>query len=539
MRIDFDLASGPGLGAFRAFMQEAAELVVRYGGSLSGEHGDGQARAELLPVMFGPELVQAFREFKTIWDPQGRMNPGKVVDAYRMDENLRLGPSYQPRQTETHFRFPADGGSFSRAAERCVGIGECRRLEGGTMCPSFMVTREEKHSTRGRARLLFEMLSGGALEAGWRDEHVKEALDLCLACKGCRSDCPARVDLATYKSEFLSHYYQGRLRPRAAYAMGLIRWWARAGALAPGLANALTGTEPFARLIKAAGGIAPQRRLPALARRTFRSWFRARRGGRGDGPRVILWPDTFNDHFHPQTARAAVVALEAAGYRVEIPDRPLCCGRPLYDWGMLDLARSLLRDLLGAMRPAIVAGTPVVVLEPSCLAVFRDEALNLLADDPDAQRLARQCVSLGEFLQRDARHAGLPALRRRTVVHGHCHQKAVVGLQGELAVLDRLGVGYDVLDSGCCGMAGAFGFEKDKYEVSMKVGERVLLPAVRAAAKDVLVMADGFSCREQIAQATDRRALHLADVLALALRHGPSGPEGPYPERAAVAGAGE
>ena len=539
MRIDFDLASAPGLGAYRAFMQEAAELVVRYGGSLSGEHGDGQARAELLPVMFGPELVQAFREFKAIWDPRGRMNPGKVVDPYRMDENLRLGPSYRPQQPDTRFQFPADGGSFARAAERCVGVGECRRLEGGTMCPSFMVTREEKHSTRGRARLLFEMLAGGALTAGWRDEHVKDALDLCLACKGCRGDCPARVDVATYKSEFLSHYYQGRLRPRAAYAMGLVRWWVRAGALAPGLVNALLGTEPWAGLLKAAGGIAPQRRLPRLARRTFRSWFGARRDARREGPRVILWPDTFTDHFHPQTARAAVLALEAVGCQVEIPGRALCCGRPLYDWGMLDLARSLLRDVLGAMGPALAAGTPVVVLEPSCLAVFRDEALNLLADEPDAHRFARQCVSLGEFLQREAPHRALPRLGRRALIHGHCHQKAVSGLGAEIGVLERAGAACEVLDSGCCGMAGAFGFEKDKYEVSMKVGERVLLPAVRGADKDVVVMADGFSCREQIAQATDRRALHLADVLALARREGPPGTAGDYPERAYLAGAGE
>ncbi|HVR71637.1 MAG TPA: FAD-linked oxidase C-terminal domain-containing protein [Vicinamibacteria bacterium] len=538
MRIDFDLASTPGLGAFRAFMREAAELVVGYGGSLSGEHGDGQARAELLPVMFGPELVQAFREFKAIWDPQGRMNPGKIVDPYRMDENLRLGPSYRPRQPETRFRFPADGGSLARATERCVGVGECRRLEGGTMCPSFMVTREEKHSTRGRARLLFEMLSGEGLGGGWRDEHVKEALDLCLACKGCRGDCPARVDVATYKAEFLSHYYQGRLRPRSAYAMGLVHWWTRAGALAPGLVNALTQNEPWAGLLKAAGGIAPQRRLPCLARRTFRSWFLARSGRRRDGPRVVLWADTFNDRFHPQTARAAVAVLEAAGWQVDVPSRVLCCGRPLYDTGMLDLARSMLRGVLVAMRADITAGTPVVVLEPSCLSVFRDEALNLLAGDPDAERFARQCASLGEFLHREGRGAPLPTLRRRTLVHGHCHQKALADLTGETAVLARMGAECEVLDAGCCGMAGAFGFEKDKYEVSMKVGERVLLPAVRGAGKDVLVMADGFSCREQIAQATDRRALHLADVLALALRHGPDGPDGPYPERSSLAGAG-
>ena len=388
------------------------------------------------------------------------------------------------------------------------------------MCPSFMVTREERHSTRGRARLLFEMLSGDALTGGWRDEHVKEALDLCLACKGCRSDCPARVDMATYKAEFLSHYYEGRLRPRSAYAMGLVHWWARLGAKAPGLVNALTQHEPFARVMKTAAGIAPARRLPKLAGTTFRSWFARRPSRPRAGPRVVLWPDTFNDHFHPGTARAAVEALEGAGWQVDIPARVLCCGRPLYDWGMLDLARSLLRTVVQVMRPEIAAGTPVVVLEPSCLAVFRDEALNLLADDPDAARLARQCVSFGEFLERHAGAGALPRLPREAVVHGHCHQKAVVGLDAERRVLDRLGVRYEMLDSGCCGMAGAFGFEKEHYEVSMQVGERVLLPAVRAAGEDVLVMTDGFSCREQIAQATGRQALHLADVVGLALRQG-------------------
>jgi Fe-S oxidoreductase len=517
LRIDFDLESAPGLRAFRAFLREAAELVVRYGGSLSGEHGDGQARAELLPVMFGAELVQAFREFKAIWDPDGRMNPGKVVEPYRMDENLRLGPAFNPSRPETHFQFPADGGSFARAALRCVGVGECRRLEGGTMCPSFMVTREEKHSTRGRARLLFEMVTGGAARGGWRDEHVKEALDLCLACKGCRSDCPARVDMATYKAEFLAHYYAGRLRPRSAYAMGLVHWWARWGAHAPALVNALTQRDPWARLVKAAAGIARERRLPPLARGTFRSWFGRRTAARGEGPRVILWPDTFNDHFHPETARAAVDVLEAAGFRVAIPPRPLCCGRPLYDWGMLGRARSLLRQVLRTMQPEIAAGTPVVVLEPSCLAVFRDEALNLLADDHDARRFARQCLSLAEFLDREAPQAVLPRVERRALVHGHCHQKAVMGLGSDARVLDRLGLRYELLDSGCCGMAGAFGFEKDKYDLSVQIGERVLLPAVRGAAADALILSDGFSCREQVAQGTGRRASHLAEVIAGAL----------------------
>jgi FAD/FMN-containing dehydrogenase/Fe-S oxidoreductase len=512
-RIDFDLVTADGIRKFRAFLHDAADLVLSHGGSLSGEHGDGQSRAELLPKMYGAELCEAFREFKAIWDPDGRMNPGKVVDAYRVDENLRLGTQYAPPRLATHFRFPDDDGSFARATERCVGVGECRREGGGTMCPSYMVTREEKHSTRGRARLLFEMLRGEAITDGWRDEHVRDALDLCLACKGCKGDCPMNVDMATYKAEFLSHYYAGRLRPRAAYAMGLIHWWARGAALAPGVANALARNRVVGGALKWMAGVAPQRTLPAFAPETFRHWFQARDGWRPGGDPVVLWTDTFSDHFFPDTARHAVAVLEAAGCRVEIPPRVLCCGRPLYDWGMLDLAASLLRRTLDTLRPAIRAGVPVVVLEPSCLAVFRDELPNLFPDDLDARRLSRQAVTLAGFLAGRRQYAP-PRLEGRALLHGHCHQKALLGVDAEANVLRAAGLDVEVLDAGCCGMAGSFGFERAHYDVSIAVGERALLPAVRAAADDTLLVADGFSCREQIAQTTGRRAVHIADVLA-------------------------
>ncbi|HEY8150328.1 MAG TPA: FAD-binding and (Fe-S)-binding domain-containing protein [Vicinamibacteria bacterium] len=516
VRIDFDLETAPGIRAYRAFVEEAADLVVSFGGSLSGEHGDGQSRAELLPRMFGTDLVQAFREFKDIWDPQGRMNPGKLVDPYRIDQNLRLGTSFRPRALDTHFKYPHDRGSFTEATLRCVGVGACRRLGSGTMCPSFMVTREEKHSTRGRARLLFEMATGDVVHGGWRDEAVKEALDLCLACKGCKSDCPVGVDVATYKAEFLAHYYDGRLRPRTAHAMGLIHWWARLASMAPTLANGLT-QGPLTGAFKAIAGIAPQRRMPAFAGRSFRRGWRDRGGARassrtGDDPEVLLWVDTFNDNFHPQVLEAAEEVLRAAGFRVRIPSPPLCCGRPLYDWGMLGRAKSLLRRVLSTLEPDLRAGTPIVGLEPSCVAVFRDELVGLFPHDEDAVRLSRQVLTLGEFLTRHA--AGrLPRLAGRVLVHGHCHQKAVMGMDGELSVLEAMGADVERPDSGCCGMAGAFGFERDKYEVSMAVGERVLLPAVRSAAESTLIIADGFSCREQIAQATPRRALHLAEVV--------------------------
>jgi len=519
-RIGFDFETSAGIKKFRAFMNDAADLVVQYGGSLSGEHGDGQARAELLPKMFGEELAGAFREFKATWDPEGKMNPGKVVDAYRMDENLRPGSMYSSAQPKTHFAFAGDSGSLTRATSRCIGFGKCRRLEGGTMCPSFMVTREEQHSTRGRARLLFEMLQGNPLEGGWRNEAVKDALDLCLACKGCKGDCPVNVDMATYKAEFLSNYYQGRLRPITGYTLGLIHRWARLAALMPGVVNFFTRTPVLRDVAKRLAGIAPERQIPVFAAQTFKQWFR-KRGVRNEGrPKVILWPDTFNNHFHPETAIAAVEVLEAAGFQVEVPQRALCCGRPLYDYGMLDTARHLLRDILDTLRAQIEEGVPVVGLEPSCVAVFRDELIDLFPNDEVAKRLSQQTFLFSEFVAKQAEHYQLPQLHAKAVVHGHCHQKAIMKMTGEETVLAKLGLDYTVLDSGCCGMAGAFGFEKDHYEVSIKIGERVLLPAVRGAGKDTLIIADGFSCREQIAQTTDRRALHVAEVIQMAMRGG-------------------
>jgi FAD/FMN-containing dehydrogenase/Fe-S oxidoreductase len=524
-RIDFDLVSREGIDRYLAFIDQAADLVVRYGGSLSGEHGDGQARAALLPKMFGPELIGAFAEFKALWDPEGRMNPGKVVHPHRPDENLRLGVDYRPWDPPTHLHFADDRASFARAALRCVGVGKCRRntASGGVMCPSYMVTLEEKHSTRGRARLLFEMLEGDPIgRRGWRDPDVKEALDLCLACKGCKSDCPVHVDMATYRAEFLSHYHAGRLRPRSAYAFGLVAWWARlASPLAP-LVNRAAGAPGLARLAKAAAGMAPGRRIPALAPRTFRQWWRGHVPRHPDGPRVLLWPDTFSNFFQPAAAQAAVEVLEAAGRRVVVPEAVLCCGRPLYDHGMLHLARRQLRRILAVLRDDIRAGTPLVGLEPSCLAVFRDELAKQLPQDEDAGRLAAQSFLLSELLDsrvdgwQPPRLAGPP---RRALVQAHCHHHAVMRFDAERRVLDRLGLEHRQLDGGCCGMAGAFGFTAGApYDVSQRIAERVLLPAVREAAADTLIIADGFSCREQIAQGTGRRAMHLAEVLQMALR---------------------
>jgi FAD/FMN-containing dehydrogenase/Fe-S oxidoreductase len=535
-RWNFDLVTAHGIEQFRSFLDEAADLVLSLGGSLSGEHGDGQSRAELLPKMFGDELVEAFREFKSIWDPDWKMNPGKVVDPYRITENLRLGTGYRPPQPKTHFGYPNDGGSFAHATVRCVGIGMCRREGGGVMCPSYMVTKEEKHSTRGRARLLFEMLEGSPLDGGWGENEVVDALDLCLSCKGCTNDCPVSVDIPTLKAEFLSHHYARRLRPRHAYAFGLIDKAARVGSKMPALVNFFGGTKPFSSLLKRAIGMAPQREIPRFAPVTFQRWFEQRGGPRATGTKVILWPDTFTNHFHPDIGVAAVEALEDAGYRVELPSGHVCCGRPLYDYGMLTMARRYLHRVLDLLREDIRAGVPVIGLEPSCLAVFRDELVNMLPHDEDAKRLASQSFHFAEFLDNEGYEP--PPLPRKALLHGHCHHKATGGIGGEQKLLEAMGMEVDAPDSGCCGMAGSFGFEAGHYDISMACGERVLLPEVRKASPDALVVADGFSCRTQIEQGnTGRRGLHVAQVLRLAEGYQPAELSAPRGRRAVALGA--
>ena len=520
-RISFDLESGEGIKKFRSFVQEAADLIVSYGGSLSGEHGDGQARAELLPKMFGPELVTAFQKFKALWDPDWKMNPGKLVRPNRMDDDLRLGADYKPWQPQTHFKFPHDHGSLAEATLRCVGVGKCRQHEGGVMCPSFRVTREEEHSTRGRAHLLWEMTRGEVVRDRWRDSHVKSALDLCLSCKGCKSDCPVNVDVATYKAEFLSHYHEGRARPISHYAFGHIDRWARLASVLPSLANALT-QAPFLRdIAKSRVGISSKRSIPAFAKQSFRRWFAKRQSKNIEASAVVLWPDTFNNYFHPETAIAAVEILEAAGWQVRLPKGNVCCGRPLYDFGMLDRAKQLLLDTLQNLHAEIERGTPVVVLEPSCASVFRDEMLNLLPDDERATKLSQQTFLFSEFLEQKEQAFQLPNLRRKALVHGHCHHKSIMKMTAEESLLKRMGLDYEMPAPGCCGMAGAFGFEKEKYDVSVAIGELELLPAVRRSPQDSLIIADGFSCREQIEQCTGRHAVHIAEAIQAALRAQP------------------
>jgi FAD/FMN-containing dehydrogenase/Fe-S oxidoreductase len=538
-RISFDLRTGDGIKNYRRFAEEAAELVTRYGGSLSGEHGDGQARGELLKIMFGDEIVKAFREFKSIWDPDWKMNPGKIVDPNPLDSNLRLGANYSPWEPETHFQYPDDHGSFAHATLRCVGVGKCRRGGSGnpenqTMCPSFMVTHEERHTTRGRAHLLWEMLQGDIIRDGWRDDNVKEALDLCLSCKGCKGDCPVNVDIATYKAEFLSHYWAGRIRPRHAYAFGWIDKWARVASIFPGLVNLVSSTPGTREIARALAGISQHREVPQFAPETFQGWFRKRRKPTLANKRVVLFPDTFNNFFFSETARAAVEVLEHAGYEVEVPLQHVCCGRPLYDYGFLDMAKRYLLRLMDLLLPYIERGMPVIVLEPSCWSVLRDEIKGLFPGRYEAGKITENTFLLSEFL---AEHTGFrpPALRMGGVFHAHCHHKAIVkGAEHETSILQQMGMQANILSSGCCGMAGSFGYEADKYDVSTAIGEHALIPAVRRAGPGEVVIADGFSCRQQISDMTGRRALHMAEVLQLAIRQGPNGPDGLPPEHHVV-----
>ena len=516
LRITFDFKTAEGVAKYRRFIDEAADIVLKYGGSFSGEHGDGQARAALLPKMFGPELMQAFVEFKALWDPTNRMNPGKLIDpiaVYEPTENLRIGAGYEPAKVTTWFQYPRDGGSFSDATTRCVGVGACRKQDHGTMCPSYIATREEKHSTRGRAHHLWEMMQGNVLPDGWRNKEVHEALELCLSCKACKTECPVNVDMATWKSEFLAHYYQGRLHPLHHYAFGFMDRWARMASVAPSLFNLPGDTPGINSFIKSVLGVAQQRNLPRFARKNFRAQFN-RAQTSATGQPVLLWPDTWNNYFHPQALTSAAKLLKAAGSSVQIPKQHICCGRPLYDFGFLDEARRYLLRILDQFAPQIDAGIPVVMLEPSCATVFRDELINFFPNDERAIRLSKQTIMLGEMLARSSAWQPPQMPGRRIVVHGHCHQKTQMTMKDDMALLRATGANVELLDSGCCGMAGPFGFEADKFEVSQALAERVLLPAVRAAGGRDLLVSNGFSCREQISQNSPRTAVHLAEVLA-------------------------
>ena len=531
-RITFNLRSHAGVRQWRAFLLEAAQLVLRYGGSLSGEHGDGQARAEFLPLMYGPELMEAMQTFKRIWDPRARLNPGKVVNAFKVDENLRMGPAYKTVtvHTQLDFRSP-EGHGIQRAVERCIGMGKCRSASGGTMCPSYRATGEETQSTRGRARLLWEMLQGEVITDGWRSEAVKTALDTCIACKGCRSDCPTHTDMASYKAEFMSHYYQrksdggsGKRRPRQAWVMGRIGDWAPLAMLAPRLLNFLNRAPVIGRIGKRMAGIATTRALPQFAAQSFRATHgalavsaRAVNSGR---PQVLLWVDTFSDNFDPDIAQAAVEVLAQAGFDAVIPDQRLCCGRPLYDFGFLEAARvrleAALAELVGKLDVGGKGPIAVVGLEPGCMSIFKDELARQFPDDLRATRLHNAVFLLGEFLV--AKNYTPPPFPVNVVVHTHCHQRSLFGHQAEATLLTAMQASYTMLDSGCCGMAGSFGFHPDHAQLSRYIGELVLFPALRRMPAGSVVLTNGFSCREQIHHELGIKSLHLAQLLRDAQR---------------------
>ncbi|MFJ5023331.1 FAD-binding and (Fe-S)-binding domain-containing protein [Streptomyces goshikiensis] len=526
VRIDFDLVTPAGIARFRSFSGELADLVVSHGGSLSGEHGDGQARAELLPRMYGPEVIALFGAYKDVWDPAGGMNPGMLVRPARLDENLRFAA------------LPPGGGELSHGVARCVGVAKCRTTEvggPGVMCPSYRATGEELHSTRGRARLLHEMLAGEVVTDGWRSREVAEALDLCLSCKGCRSDCPVGVDMAAYKAEFLHHHWSGRIRPPAHYLLGglprLLRTVALLRAAAPLNAAARRLPPP---------GLTRDRPLPPLARTPFTRWWRSRAGassaspafearvraepgsgkGRGGESRpqgpgataVTLWPDTFTEYLSPHTGRAAVRVLEAAGLDVTVPRGPVCCGLTYVSTGRLDRARTVLRRTLTRLEGA--PDRPVVVLEPSCAAALRTDLPALLPDDPRAHRLAAAVRTFAEALEQYAPHWRPPRLDRPVAGQTHCHQHAVLGDAADRRLRERAGLTGE-LSGGCCGLAGNFGFEPGHHAVSVACAREQLLPSLDAARDSgPAILADGFSCRTQIAQLSPYRAHHLAELLA-------------------------
>ena len=531
LRINFDFRTVEGLRKFREFLERATDLVVSLGGSLSGEHGDGQARAALLPKMFGPELMQAFREFKAIWDPTNRMNPGKLIDAVRVYdpiENLRYGlrdESNTQRKLETHFAFAADKGSMEEATARCVGVGACLKKEGGVMCPSYRATGQEQHSTRGRARLLWEMLAGALQEEGFKSDAVHQALDLCLSCKACKTECPVQVDMARYKSEFLAQKYKGKFHPLPHYVFGFADKAARFGSLMPGLTNFVLSNSVTGPLIKRMTGVAQQRQMPRLARQSYKALHAADRKnvaaastapeGRPAPPKVVLWADTWNNYYHPQTLAAAERVLTQAGFHVETTPGHICCGRPLYDFGLLESARSYLANVFERVGPQIDAGMPFIFLEPSCASVFKDEALELFPNDERARKLSAQVWLLADWLAAKAPDwvAG-KLVGAQVLVHGHCHHKAVFGgPASEVALLRRAGATVEMIETTCCGMAGPFGFEADKFEMSKAIANLGLLPAVNAASPMTLIVADGFSCREQIEQLSDREGMHFAEIL--------------------------
>ncbi|MGQ0840014.1 FAD-binding and (Fe-S)-binding domain-containing protein [Actinokineospora sp.] len=508
VRIDHDLLTAEGRAAYRSFQTDAAELVVAHEGSLSGEHGDGRARSELLSTMYSVPMLSAFAAFKHAFDPTGLFNPGILVDPRPLDADLKVAHS-RPHTIDLGFAYETDDGDLGKALRRCVGVGACRKSEGGGMCPSYRATRDERHSTRGRARILFEMLDGHLADDAWRSTDAADALDLCLGCKACRSECPVTVDMATYKAEFLHQRYRRRLRPASHYSMGWLPRWLAAARRAPRLANALLAVPGVEPLAKRLGGIDRRRALPRLSPRRLRPWLRRHRPLE-TGEEVVLWVDTFTASFSPEVAIDAVAVLEAARFRVQPSAPGLCCGLTWISTGQLDTAKRVLRRTIRALDdPADTR--PIVTLEPSCAAALRADLPELLPED-GARRIAARIRTLAELLH-DRQLPFTSAEPVAAVTQFHCHHRAVLGTHHDRTLLRDAGVTVDSVDEGCCGLAGNFGFEKGHYDISKTCAEQSFLPHLAAASPDAPVLADGYSCRLQIAQLGDRQPIHLAQLL--------------------------
>ena len=516
-RIPSGLHTKPDIQKFRHFMEDASALVVRHGGTLSGEHGDGRSKAEFLPTMYGPIIMKAFEEFKRIWDPLNKMNPGKIVNPKPMDTDLRYGPQYEKNKPafKTIFQFPESQNSFARALMRCVGVGECRKHKGGTMCPSYRATMEEKHSTRGRARLLQEILEGNPINDKWKSKEVHEALDLCLSCKACVSECPVNVDMATYRAEFYHHYYKGKIRPLASFGMGLVHRWAPIASKFPRLVNFVTQTKGVRSIAKAVAGIHQKRDLPPIAKKTFRTeWNNKKTTGQ---IRAILWADTFNNYFTPTPLLAAANVLEKSGYEVVLPKKGLCCGRPYYDFGRLTEAKNMLAKVVEEIAPMFDERTWLVGIEPSCLSVFKEELVKLFPNDTRAKMISDRTMTLATFLKKHG-HPEIE-LEEDVAIHGHCHHKSVKSLNiyDEIEVLKTSGRNVELLDDGCCGMAGAFGYEKKKYAVSEVIAQKGIVSHLAKTPERTIIAADGFSCRHQIAHFTERETITFPELVLKAI----------------------
>ncbi len=516
-RITFDLFTEKGIRNYREFVERAADMVAGYRGSFTAEHGDGQSKSIFLPKLYGKEIVEAFREFKSIWDPECKMNPGRIVDPLQPEDNLRLGTDYDPWTDETFFKFPEDNGSFSQATLRCVGVGKCRRPEDAFMCPSFLATREEKHTTRGRARALFEMFRGDFIKDGWRSEEVRETLELCLSCKACKSECPVNVDMSTYKMEFLYHHYKGRLHPRHHYALGFVGYAAALGSWMPGVANFLTHAPCVEALVKRATNLSPERPLPKFAEETFVDWFRRYESpARDDSRPVLLFPDVFDNVFDPEVLKAAVRVLGRCGCKVYIPEKQPPEALPLMHFGFLGLAGKNLERTIDMLAPYAEEEIPIVFVEPSVAAMFKDDLSKIWPEDENVKKVVGQCRMLSEFL--DENDYELPKLNGKAILHNHCNQKAVLDAKAVHRVLERIGVEFEEPQEGCCGMAGSFGYVREHNELSVKIAEEHLLPAVRKADLDTFIVAEAFSCRSQIKDGSDREPMHTAQLLQYAFR---------------------